>query len=106
MEIGAILGNATQEEVEIIEQIASKVGIAFQIQDDILDIISTTEELGKPVGSDEKNNKETYAVKVGVEEAARQVETLTNQAIEQLDALPYKNEFLRELLLWMIHRKK
>lgn len=106
MMIGATLANATEKEIEIIQQIALKVGIAFQIQDDILDITSTTEVLGKPVGSDEKNQKETYALKVGLEAATKQVEELTNEAIALLDGLNYKNEFLRELLIWMIHREK
>ena len=60
MMIGAILGGATDEEVEQIEEVAKKIGLAFQIQDDILDVTSTTEELGKPVHSDEKNEKKTY----------------------------------------------
>lgn len=106
MMIGAVLANASEADVKTMEEIATKVGIAFQIQDDILDITSTTEVLGKPVGSDEKNQKETYAAKVGIEKATQQVEDLTKEAITLLDGLNYKNEFLRELLIWMIHREK
>ncbi len=106
MMIGAILANASEREIEIVEQIAAKVGIAFQIQDDILDITSTTEVLGKPVGSDEKNQKETYAVKVGLDAAKNEVEQLTKAAIAYMDELEYKNDFLKDLLLWMIHREK
>ena len=106
MMIGAILANASEKDINIVEQIAAKVGIAFQIQDDILDITSTTEVLGKPVGSDEKNKKETYAVKVGLEAAKKEVEQLTKDAIAYMDELEYKNDFLKELLLWMIHREK
>ncbi len=106
MMIGAVLADASEKDVMIMEQIASKVGIAFQIQDDILDITSTTEVLGKPVGSDEKNRKETYAAKVGIENAQKEVEQLTNEAITLLDGLNYNNEFLRALLIWMIHREK
>ena len=106
MMIGAILANASENDIKKVEKIAEKVGIAFQIQDDILDITSTTEVLGKPVGSDEKNQKQTYAVKVGLEAAKKEVEQLTKDAIAYLDDLEYKNEFLKELLLWMIHREK
>ena len=106
MMIGATLANASDKDVHIMEEIATKVGIAFQIQDDILDITSTTEVLGKPVGSDEKNNKETYASKVGIEKAKEEVQRLTDEAIALMDGLDYKNDFLRELLIWMIHREK
>lgn len=58
--IGAILAGASSDEVSRVEQIAAKLGLAFQIQDDVLDVTSTLEVLGKPVGSDEKNNKATY----------------------------------------------
>lgn len=60
MMIGAILAGASSDEVSRVEQIAAKLGLAFQIQDDVLDVTSTLEVLGKPVGSDEKNNKATY----------------------------------------------
>ncbi len=62
MMTGAILGNATDDDIKKMEQIARNVGLAFQIQDDILDVTSTTEELGKPVLSDEKNHKTTYVL--------------------------------------------
>ena len=105
MMIGAILAGAEEEQVQAVELVARNIGIAFQIQDDILDVTSTTEELGKPVGSDEEQGKVTYVSIKGLEEAAKDVEAYTMEAIETLDALPYKNEFLRELLLSLIHRK-
>ena len=88
------------------EQVASKVGLAFQIQDDILDVTSTTEELGKPVHSDEKNQKVTYVTLYGIEQAAKKVEMLSREAIFMLDILKEKNEFLRELILSLITRTK
>ena len=106
MMIGAILAGATEEEINAVELIAGNIGIAFQIQDDILDVTSTTEELGKPVGSDEEQGKVTYVSIKGLEEAAKDVETYTMEAIETLDSLPYENAFLRELLLFLIHRNK
>ena len=84
MMIGAIIGGATEEEVRITEQIAKYVGIAFQIQDDILDVTSTKEVLGKPIHSDEKNEKTTYVTLMGVDEAAGKVKELSDQAIDLL----------------------
>ena len=106
MMIGAILAGATEEQVAAMELIAGNIGIAFQIQDDILDVTSTTEELGKPVGSDEEQGKVTYVALKGLEQAKEDVESYTMEAITTLDSLPYKNAFLRELLLFLIHRNK
>lgn len=106
MMIGAILAGATKEQVQIVEKIGENIGIAFQIQDDVLDVISTTEELGKPVGSDEEQGKVTYVALKGLEESRKDVELYTMEAIGRLDSLPYENTFLRELLLYLIHRNK
>lgn len=106
MMIGAVLAGASEEETEIVEQIGRNIGIAFQIQDDILDVTSTTQELGKPVGSDEEQGKVTYVSLKGLEEAKKDVEAYTMEAIGRLDSLPYENTFLRELLLSLIHRNK
>ena len=106
MMIGAILAGAKDEEVEKVESIAKNVGIAFQIQDDILDVTSTSEVLGKPVLSDEKNEKTTYVTLVGIEKAKENVEQLSNEAIGMLDGFEKKNEFLGELLKELIHREK
>lgn len=106
MVIGAVLAGATDGEVKRIEQVAANVGLAFQIEDDILDVTSTTEVLGKPVGSDDKNNKTTYVTIEGLDAAAKEVETLSNKAVEMLDSFVVKNEFLTELLFGLIHRKK
>lgn len=106
MLIGAILAGATKTEQQIIEKIAEKIGFAFQIQDDILDVTSTVEVLGKPIRSDEKNHKTTYVVLKGVEEAKKEVEIISKEALDLLDGLLYKNEFLRQLIIVMIHREK
>lgn len=105
MMIGAYLAGASEDEVKIAEQIGANVGLAFQIQDDILDVTSTAEVLGKPVGSDDKNDKITYVTFVGIEKAKEEVARLSNEAIEKLKALPYKNEFLEELIKSLICRK-
>ena len=104
--IGAILGGAKPEEVEIMEQIGRKVGVAFQIQDDVLDVTSSMEVLGKPIGSDEKNNKVTYVTLVGLEKAQEEVEKLSKEALALVEQLPIKSEFLKETISYLIHREK
>lgn len=104
--IGAVLAGATGEQVGQMERIGACVGMAFQIQDDILDMTSTTEELGKPVGSDEKNEKTTYVTIHGMETAGKKVEEYSGQALELLGGLPKENPFLNTLILELIHRKK
>ena len=105
MMIGAVLAGASEKEVSMIEQIANKVGIAFQIEDDILDVISTSEEIGKPAGSDEKNGKNTYVLFKGIEQSKKDAEQYTREALQIFDELEYKNPFLRELLLYLVGRK-
>lgn len=106
MMIGAILGGASEEEVRRVEQIAGLVGVAFQIQDDILDVTSTREVLGKPTHSDEKNEKTTYVALLGIPGAEREVERLSNKAICLLHELSGENAFLEHLLLHLIHRDR
>ncbi len=109
MMIGAVLAGACDEAVDIIEQAAYEIGIAFQIQDDILDVTSTFEELGKPIGSDEKNNKTTYVTLKGIDEASREQKELSAHAISRLEALGQKgfqNEFLTDLVKSLITRLK
>ena len=104
--IGAILGGANAEEVSVMEQIGRKVGVAFQIQDDVLDVTSSMEVLGKPIGSDEKNNKVTYVTLVGLEKSQAEVERLSNEALDLVAQLPVQSEFLKETILYLIHREK
>lgn len=106
MMIGAVLAGASEEDVALVEQVASKVGMAFQIQDDILDLTSTTEMLGKPVLSDEKNNKTTYVTLNGLEQSKQDVDDISKQAIEQLKQLPGQNIFLEQLIQMLITRQR
>lgn len=106
MMTGAILAGADEEQVKLIEQAALNIGLAFQIQDDILDVTSTEEELGKPTHSDEKNNKVTYVSLMGIEEASRQVEALSGEALALIESLEQKNEFLCQLVRELIMRRK
>jgi geranylgeranyl diphosphate synthase type II len=109
MMVGAILAGASSKQVEIIEKAAYEIGIAFQIQDDILDVTSTLETLGKPIGSDAKNNKTTYVTLKGLEEASREQKEMSNHAIELIKSLEkdgFKNDFLVELIRSLITRIK
>lgn len=104
--IGTILGGGSPEDVAIMEQIGRKVGIAFQIQDDVLDVTGSMEVLGKPIGSDEKNHKVTYVTLVGLEKAQAEVTRLSEEALELMNQLPVQSEFLKETVLYLIHREK
>ena len=106
MMIGAVLAGADDEAVSQLEKCAYNIGIAFQIQDDILDVTSSLEVLGKPVGSDEKNNKLTYVSMHGLEESRKQVEELSREAIVILQSFPRRNLFLEELVEQLIYREK
>ena len=106
MKIGAILAGATTEEQRIVEQVAGRIGLAFQIQDDILDVTSTFEELGKPIGSDEKNQKSTYVSYEGLEKSAADVEALSGEASALLATLGKDDAFLQELIHFLVHRNK
>ena len=106
MMIGAVLAGADSEAVRTIETVAEKVGIAFQIEDDILDVTSTLEVLGKPICSDEKNHKTTYVTLFGVDGASAYVQQLSNEALGLLDTLEKPDEFLRAMIVWLIHREK
>ena len=106
MMIGTVLAGAGEEQVKQVEKIAEDVGLAFQIQDDILDVTSTMQVLGKPIRSDEKNGKTTYVTLKGLEMAQKEVEEISERAVERLDGLQEENEFLRALILQLIHREK
>lgn len=106
MMAGAVLAGAEEGQVSRMEQIAGKIGLAFQIQDDILDVTSTTELLGKPVHSDEKNEKTTYVTWKGIEKAHEDVERLTQEAVDLLWKFPAKDDFLEELLKSLVYREK
>lgn len=105
MMIGAVLAGATEEQVKIVESIAADVGLAFQIQDDILDVVSTSEVLGKPVLSDEKNEKTTYVTLEGLEKAKADVKMISDRACDTLQGLPGEKEFLSQLIEMLVHRE-
>ncbi len=106
MTIGAILAGADRTRVELLEKCAYNIGVAFQIQDDILDVVGDSAELGKPVGSDEQNEKQTYVTLKGLEQARSDVAALSEEAVRILDGFGSECGFLRQLVLELIHRTK
>ncbi|MCM1091360.1 MAG: polyprenyl synthetase family protein [Butyrivibrio sp.] len=105
MMIGAVLAGMPREWKAQLGQCAMDIGIAFQIQDDILDVTGDSEELGKPVGSDAANGKQTYVTLHGVEAAGVEVERLSNEAIELLRSMPGDSSFMEDLVDYLIHRR-
>jgi len=105
MHIGALLAGASDDDIKIIDKVAKNVGLAFQIQDDILDVTGSVDELGKPIGSDEKNHKATYVTFEGLIKAKEDVKLLSDEAILLLDSLDCKNDFLKNLIIYLIDRK-
>lgn len=105
MLIGAVLADAGADELIKTEKLAADIGLAFQIRDDILDVTSTRETLGKPVLSDEKNEKTTYVTLEGLEKAKNDVEEISRRAARRLEELPGEKEFLRGLIELLIFRE-
>jgi geranylgeranyl diphosphate synthase type II len=105
MAAGAMLGGAAQEQIVQIRKIAANVGLAFQIQDDILDVVGDTQTLGKPVGSDEKNEKCTYVTLYGIEGAKSEVSRLTEEALSLLNGFEGDTAFLADLTGYLAGRQ-
>lgn len=104
--IGAVLAGAPETDVRTLEQVGRRAGLAFQIRDDVLDATETTEEIGKPAGSDEKNGKTTYVTLFGADGAAAEAERLTEEASAMMDSFPAAGGFLREYLIRLASRRK
>ena len=105
MTIGAVLAGAAEDVIANVSETAYNIGMAFQIQDDILDETATFEELGKPIHSDKDSGKVTYVTLYGLEASGKEVERLSKQAISNIDKLGEKTEFLDEFVTYLIHRK-
>ena len=103
---GGILAGASERDIELLSIIGENVGIAFQIRDDILYVVGSEEILGKPVGSDERNNKMTYVSLVGLEQAMEDVSMYSKLALNSYEMLSNKNEFMKELIISLVSREK
>ena len=106
MMIGAILAGASDEDIKSVEQVAYNICVAFQIQYDILDVIGNEEVLGKPIGSDAKNDKLTYVSLKGIQTAKEDVAKLSNEAISMIKFYEEDNHFLSEFTTYLIDREK
>lgn len=106
LEVGARLANASEEEIKAIRDYGRSIGLAFQIVDDILDIVSTTEELGKDAGSDIEKGKATYPALVGLEQSRVRARELYEESIKALDSLKQDTAILRSIAAFIITRVK
>ena len=104
--IGAVLAGAPDEDVRVLETVGRKTGLAFQIRDDVLDVTGSESELGKPIGSDVRNQKTTFVSLFGVPAGKARIELLSAQALEAFDHLSAKHEFLRQLLTELVSRRR
>lgn len=104
VQLGAIAGNATKDELDALSVYADAIGLAFQVWDDVLDIISDTETLGKPQGSDLEANKMTYPALIGLQQAQDKAKNLIAEAVQALDLLPYNTAQLKQLANYIIER--
>jgi geranylgeranyl diphosphate synthase type II len=103
---GAIMGGADETDIEALGLYGEKLGLAFQIIDDILDIIGTTESLGKKINSDRDNNKTTFISTYGIEKCKEMANMLTDQCVEILNSLNKKTEGLKCLTLYLLNRQE
>ncbi|MDQ7095799.1 polyprenyl synthetase family protein [Desulfosporosinus sp. PR] len=103
--LGGILAGAAEQEIEALTRYAQALGLAFQIKDDILDVVGDSETLGKPVGSDLRQGKSTYVSLLGLEEATRQLHSQTEKAQAALKLLGEKSAFLSELAVYIEQRQ-
>ncbi|MBR2787341.1 MAG: polyprenyl synthetase family protein [Clostridia bacterium] len=103
--VGAILAGADENDVDKLTKYAEKIGLAFQIKDDILAEIGDSKELGKPVGNDKERGKCTYTTKYGLERAKQMLDDIINDAIQIINSFD-KGEFLKELALYIANRNK
>ncbi|MFC1236033.1 (2E,6E)-farnesyl diphosphate synthase [Vibrio sp. F74] len=106
IQLGALAaGEKGQSILPLLDKYADAIGLAFQVQDDILDIVSDTETLGKPQGSDQNLNKATYPSLLGLEGAQQKAQTLLQEALHALDAIPYNTQLLEEFARYVVERK-
>ena len=103
---GAILAGASKDQLAALTAYADHFGLAFQITDDILDVVGTAEDIGKPVGSDEKNHKSTYVTLTSLAEAQKLAQSTVDEAVAALRTFGGEAAFLRELVTYLVHRKQ
>ena len=103
--LGCISAGASEEQMKAAKEYAENIGLAFQIVDDILDKTSSTQELGKPVGSDEENDKSTYVSLLGIERCREISKELTEKAVTALSAFEVPSDKLRDFAFYLLNRQ-
>lgn len=103
---GAILGGASEAQLAALTTYADCFGLAFQITDDILDVVGDEAVIGKPVGSDERNEKSTYVTLTSLDEAKKLAADTVQQALEALEIFGDEAKFLRDLVKMLLERNK
>ena len=103
--IGAILGGADDVQLDALTVYAHQLGLAFQITDDILDVVGDADKIGKPVGSDEKNQKATYPLLFGLEQSKQMAKDAVETAIKALEPFGANADMLRQLALYLLSRE-
>ncbi len=103
--MGCIAADADEKKIEAATEYASKIGQAFQIVDDILDVTGDEKDLGKPIGSDKESGKSTYYTLLGLEKAQEYADRLTDEAVEALGIFGEESEFLKGLAFMLARRK-
>ncbi len=103
--LGCIAAGGTDEQISAAEKFTKSIGLAFQIVDDILDVTSTAEKLGKPIGSDSENGKSTYVSILGIEKSKEYARKLTQDAVDSLECFGKDSDFLKDLALKLLERE-
>ena len=106
VEMGALLGGGGPQQVERLSRYGTALGLAFQVVDDLLDVVGDEEKLGKPVGSDERNRKATYPALFGLEETRKRAEELKNEALENLSSFGPEADPLRAIAIYVVERDR
>jgi geranylgeranyl diphosphate synthase type II len=102
--IGCIIGGANEQQMDLIGEYANNLGLAFQIKDDILDVVGNPEKIGKPIGSDRGNNKSTFVTLMGIDKSKKFEKELTKKSIESMKSFGYQSEFLVSLANYLLNR--
>ena len=106
MEIGALLGEGNDEELNHLKRYGESLGLTFQIKDDLLNVEGDQEILGKPVGSDDRNQKATYPALFGLKETRRRAQELLNQTLSELELFDDSAEPLRAIARYVVERDR
>ena len=104
--MGAMLGNGSEEQVECLRKYGTALGLAFQVVDDLLNVVGDEKKLGKPVGPDQKRHKATYPALFGIEETRKRAQSLKEEALDALSPFGPEAEPLRAIATYVVERDR